>query len=170
MSDENIKAVAAQAEGESEGRPFGYIAPEGETAMVCEQDAALRDKIVSDLKNMNYEVVAASSGREALKFMRFHIFSAIVVNEYFDTPAGGVNSILKYLEGFSMTIRRQIFVALVSADLKTMDNMLSYNKSVNLIINQKESENFAPIFKKALAENNIFYHVFRENLRKQGRI
>lgn len=170
MSDENTVATSAAAGGESEGRPFGYIAPEGETAMVCEQDAAARDKIVSELKSKGYSVVEAASVREALQFMRFHIFSAIFVNENFDTAADQVNSILRYLEGLSMTTRRQTFVVLISAALKTMDNMMAYNKSVNLIINKDQIGDVSHIFKKALDENDSFYHVYKENLRKQGKI
>ena len=170
MSDESTIAASVASGDESEGRPFGYIAPEGETAMICEQGAAARDKIATELKSMGYSVVEAASVREALKFMRFHIFSAIFVNENFDTVAGEVNSILRYLEGLSMTIRRQTFVVLISAVLKTMDNMMAYNKSVNLIINKDQIGDVSHIFKKALDENDSFYHVYKENLRKQGKI
>jgi CheY-like chemotaxis protein len=170
MSDESPAAASGKTGDESERRPFGYIAPEGNTAMVCEQDAAVRDKIINELKVMGYAVAQAASSREALQFMRFHIFSAIFVNENFDTAAGQVNSILRYLEGLSMTIRRQTFVVLVSAALKTMDNMTAYNKSVNLIIHKNEIGDVAQIFKKALDEYESFYHVYKENLRKQGKI
>jgi hypothetical protein len=170
MSDESTIAVAAASGDESEGRPFGYIAPEGETAMICEQDAVTRGKIAGELKSRGYSVVEATSVREALKFMRFHIFSTIFINENFDTAAGETNSILRYLEGLSMTIRRQIFVVLISTVLKTMDNMMAYNKSVNLIINKNQIDDVSQIFKKSLDENDSFYHVYKENLRKQGKI
>jgi CheY-like chemotaxis protein len=170
MSDENTIAAAAGSEGESEGRPFGYIDPETETAMICEQDNVRRDKIASELKQLGYAVVEPANGREALKFMRFHIFSAVFVDEDFDTRSGEVNGILKYLEGLSMAIRRQTFVVLVSGSLKTMDNMMGYNKSVNLIINKDEIGDVGHILKKALMEHDTFYHVFKENLRKLGKI
>lgn len=169
MSDESKVAASVAAADQSEGRPFGFIDPEGNTAMVCEQDAALRDKIVQELKNLGYTVAQAASSREALKFMRFHLFSAVIVNESFDTAAGQINSILRYLEGLSMTIRRQTFVALISASLKTLDNMMAYNKSVNLIINKQEANEFGPVFKKALNEHESFYHVYKEKLLKQGK-
>ena len=166
MSDEN----AATTADESEGRPFGYIAPEGETALVCESDAAVRDKIVGDLKNLNYAVAVAGSAREALKFMRFHIFNAIFINESFDTPAGEVNGVLRYLEGLSMTVRRKSFIVMISATLKTMDNMMAYNRSVNLIVNKNEINDIGHIFTKSLEEYDSFYHIYRENLRKEGKV
>ncbi len=169
MSDESTAAVSGEAREASEERPFGFIAPEGETAMVCETDGAVREKIVGELKSMGYAVAEAKSAREALQFMRFHIFSAIFVNESFDTPEGRDNSVLKFLEGLSMSVRRQSFVVLISASLKTMDNMMAYNRSVNLIVNLKEIADVGQVFKKALAEHESFYHVYKENLRKAGK-
>lgn len=159
----------ATAGDESEGRPFGFMTPEGETAMVCEQEAAIREKIVKELKDMGFAVVEATSSREALKFMRFQIFTAIFVDESFDTPPGSINSILRNLESLSMSTRRQTFVVLVSSVLKTMDNMIAYNKSVNLILNKSQINDFVPIFKKATAEHEGFYHVYKAALRKAGK-
>lgn len=169
MSEENAAAAFGTAREMSEERPFGYIAPEGNTAMVCEPDGAVREKIISELKGMGYAVAEAKSAREALQFMRFHIFSAIFVNESFSTAEGQENSVLKFLEGLSMTVRRQTFVVLISASLKTMDNMMAYNRSVNLIVNQNEIAEVGQVFTKALDEHESFYHVYKENLRKAGK-
>lgn len=146
------------------------MAPEGETAMVCEQDAAARNKIVSELKNLGYAVVEATSAGEALKFMRFQIFNVIFVDESFDTAAGSTNSILWNLRGLPMSTRRQTFVVLISAALKTFDNMMAYNKSVNVIINKSQMDTVGQLFKKALAEHDSFYHVFKGTLRKLGKV
>ena len=166
MSGEGTRAGSMTARDKSEGRPFGFMAPEGEKAMVCEQDAAARGKIVSALKSMGYAVVEAVSCDEAVKFMRFQIFSVIVVNEHFDTVTGGINSILLNLEGLSMSIRRQTFVVLLSATLSTMDNLEAYHKSVNLIINQREIGEAEKVLRQAITEHEDFYRVFKEKIRK----
>ncbi len=166
MSGEGTMTGSVTVRDKSEGRPFGFMAPEGETAMVCEQDAAARGKIVSALKSMGYAVVAAASCDEAVKFMRFQIFSIIVVHENFDTAAGNINSILWNLEGLSMSIRRQTFVVLLSATVSTMDNLEAYHKSVNLIINKREIGEVEKVLRQAMAEHEDFYRVFKEKIRK----
>ncbi|KAF0155535.1 MAG: response regulator receiver [Syntrophaceae bacterium] len=166
MSGEGTVTGSVTARDESQGRPFGFMAPKGETAMVCEQDAAARDKIVSALKSMGYAVVEATSCGEAVKFMRFQIFSVIVVHENFDTVTGGINSVLLNLEGLSMSIRRQTFVVLLSATLPTMDNLEAYHKSVNLIINNREIGELEKLLRQAMAEHEDFYRVFKEKIRK----
>ena len=54
MTDERLKAPTKPAEGgiDYSGRPFGYVAPDRETAMICEQDPVIRDKIIGDVKKL----------------------------------------------------------------------------------------------------------------------
>jgi flagellar motor component MotA len=169
MSDEKNIAQPARSEVEQADRPFGYLDPDSETAMICEHDPAYRGKISGELKKMGFAVVEPGSSKEALKFMRFHIFDVIFIDENFDVEASGINNVLKYLEGLSMTTRRQSFLALISSALNTLDNMTAYNKSVNLIINGKEIDEAGQILKRALTEHNAFYHVYKESLRKHGK-
>lgn len=152
------------------GRPFGYLNPDSETAMICQQDAAIRDNISKALKELNFDMVEPSTFKEALRYMRFHIFNVIVIDENFDTDTWEVNYVLNYIENLIMPVRRQTFVVLISETYPTMDNMRAYNKSVNLIINKKEIVEAAIILKKEIAENTDFYYLFKENIRKFGKI
>ena len=169
MSDEKMTAQPARVEGEQSGRPFGHLDPDAETAMVCEQDPAQSEKIAGELKNMGFAVVSATSVKEASKYMRFHIFKVIFIDENFDAGSSGVNDVLKYLAGLSMATRRQTFTVLISSTLDTLDNMMAYNRSVNLIVNRKEIGDAGQILKRALSEHNAFYHVYKESLRKHGK-
>jgi len=48
--------------------------------------------------------------------------------------------------------------------------MRAYNKSVNLVINKKEIAEATIILKKEIAENTDFYYLFKESIRKFGKI
>lgn len=150
-------------------RPFDFIEEGAKTALVCEQDPALRDKFMADLKAMGYHVACPQNAREVLKQMRFHVFDLIVVNESFDTPNPDLNNILKYLERLGMETRRQIFVALISERFRSSDNMAAFNKSVNIVINLKNAGEFDKIIRRAVSDNDAFYKVFREAMKKAGR-
>ena len=151
-------------------RPFGYLSPDKETAMVCHQDGFIRETISNALKELDYDLVEPVTFKEALRYMRFHIFDVIVLDENFDTDTWETNYVLNYIQELIMPIRRQTFVALISETYPTMDNMRAYNKSVNLIINKKEITETGLILRKEIAENNDFYFLFRENIRKFGKI
>jgi hypothetical protein len=68
-----------------------------------------------------------------------------------------------------MSVRRQIFVVLISSTFATMDYMNTLNKSVNLIINKDEISELGMILKKEMEENEYFYHVFKDFQRKLGK-
>jgi ribosomal protein S27E len=119
---------------------------------------------------MGYNTTAPESPKDVLKQMRFHVFDVVVINERFGTPNPDMNNILKYLERLGMSTRRDIFVVLVTDRFRTMDNMMEFNKSVNLIVNLKNIDEIEKILIKGVADNVAFYRVFKESLTKTGRV
>ena len=150
-------------------RPFDFVGEEGATALVCEPDRTVREKIMSGIKALGYQVTAPETAKDALKTMRFHVFDVVVVNELFDTKNPEENDVLHYLENLNMTTRRRFFVALVSEKYRTMDNMAAFNRSVNLVINLNSIDDVGRIIKQGVADNKAFYHIFQETLLKMGK-
>jgi hypothetical protein len=158
------------AEGyDAADRPFDFVGEGSETALVCVADPALQEKISSSLKEGEYQATAAVTAKDALKAMRFHVFDVVVLDELFDTAEPKANAVLQYLEGMAMTTRRRFFVALLSKELRTMDNMAAFNRSVNIVINQKNIDDIVKIIKQGVADNRAFYHIFTETLQKMGK-
>ncbi|MBA4397616.1 MAG: hypothetical protein C0394_09595 [Syntrophus sp. (in: bacteria)] len=150
-------------------KPFDFVEAEGETALVCESDPAMREKIRAALQALEYMTTEAASAKDALKNMRFHTYDVVVLSEHFDTDNPDQNNVLQYLEGLPMGIRRDMFVALVSGRFRSMDNMAAFNKSVNLIINTKNIDDVGTILKRGISENAAFYRVFKESMQKLGK-
>jgi len=157
-------------EYDASDKPFDFVEVGIGTALVCESDPAAREKISSALKFMGYQITEPASIRDALKNMRFHIYDVVVVNENFDTENPDTNIVLNYLANLNVSTRRQIFVALLSGRFRTMDNMTAFNKSVNVIVNMKNIDDISSILKRSLADNTAFYHVFKDALKKKGRV
>lgn len=149
--------------------PFEFLEEGVDTALICEQDEAIREKISSCLQGMNYNVTDAESTREALKYMRFHSFELVVLNEGFEGGDPESNYVLKYLGQLPMSTRRSVFVVLLGNGFRTGDNMTALNKSVNLVVNQESLDDIEKILKRYLVENEEFYRVLNESLRKVGR-
>lgn len=170
MSEENTAAESTTSEAiDYSGRPFGYLSPDKDTAMICVQDKATCDILSKSLIDLDYDVVTPTTFKEALRYMRFHIFDIIIVDENFDTDVWEVNYVLNYIEDSIMPVRRQTFVVLLSEIHPTMDNMRAFNKSVNLILNKKEASEAGIILKKEISDNKDFYFLFRETIRKFGK-
>ena len=166
--DKTLLNEVASEDYDAADRPFDFVG-EGETALVCESDPAVREKILDALKELGYQITQPASAKEALRYMRFHIYDLVVLNERFDTEDPAANGVLAYLESLAMTTRRRIFVVLVSETCRTMDNMAAFHRSVNLVLNLKNLDEAGKIIRRGVAENAAFYHVFRETLQKMGR-
>lgn len=151
-------------------KPFDFVEEGAETAMICESDPAMKEKIGNAMKSLGYRVTEPATAKDALKYMRFHVFNVVILNENFDSSDATANDVLNYLANLNMSTRRRIFVALVSGSFRTSDNMAAFNKSVNLIINTSNIDDVSAIMKRGVADNDAFYHVFKETLRKKGRI
>ena len=171
-----VKAAGSRGAGNDDStydafdKPFDFIEEEGLTALVCEQNPLVRKTITDALELMEYQITAAESARDALKRMRYHVYDLIVVNESFNTDNPEANGVVIYLERLSMSTRRNMFVAMVSDRFRTMDNMMSLNKSVNLIINVKNVEDIGKILSRGITDSEYFYRVFKESLKEVGRV
>ncbi len=154
----------------SSDKPFDFIEEEGLTALLCEQNPIARQTIVDALNLMDYQITMAESARDALKRMRYHIYDLIVVNESFDTKNPDSNGVLIYLERLGMSVRRNIFVAMISTRYRTMDNMMAFHGSVNLIINIKNIEDIGKILSRGITDTELFFRIYKETLKEVGRI
>ncbi len=150
--------------------PFDFVEQGTETALVCEGDPAVRAKILEALQTQGYRITEVESSRDALKKTRFHVYDLVVLNERFGTDNPDTNDLMTYFSALPMVTRRQMFIVLLSDRFRTMDNMAAFNKSVNLIVNLKNMEEFASILKKGLSDHTAFYHVFKDTLRKMGKM
>jgi len=149
-------------------KPFDFIEEEGLTSLLCEQNPVAKQTIENALNLMDYRITVAESARDALKRMRYHVYDLIVVNEIFDTNNPDSNGVLIYLERLSMSVRRNIFVAMISNRYRTMDNMMAFHDSVNLIVNIKNIEDVGKILSRGITDTELFYNIYRETLKESG--
>jgi predicted Zn finger-like uncharacterized protein len=151
-------------------KPFDFIEEEGLTALLCEQDPNARQIVAKALNLMDYQITEAQSARDALKRMRYHVYDLIVINENFDTKNPDSNGVLIYLERLAIAVRRNIFVAMISNRYRTMDNMMAFHASVNLIVNIKNIEDIGKILSRGITDSELFYRIYKDSLKEAGRM
>jgi DNA-binding NtrC family response regulator len=171
MEDEKtvLNEVASGAYDASD-MPFDFVEEGTETALICEPDPQIREKITGAMQTMGYLTTEAQNARDALKKTRFHVYHVVALNELFDTANPDANDLLAYFGSLPTATRRQTFVILITERFRTMDNMAAFNKSVDLIINLKNVDDYPTILKKGLNDHRAFYQIFKETLRKMGKI
>ncbi len=148
-------------------KPFDFIEEEAKSSIVCISDPKTSEAVAADLSSLDFHNTISDNAREALKKMRYHTFDIVVIDELFDCPNPNANGVLIFLQHLPMAIRRNIYVTMISDNYHTMDNMQAFNKSVNLIVNRKNAGDFKKILMRGIADQEIFYRIYRIASKKQ---
>ncbi|MBW1772926.1 MAG: zinc-ribbon domain-containing protein [Deltaproteobacteria bacterium] len=176
----HLKFIESQkGEGEKE-EGYGYDEYSGDEALeFFEEDAKLALLLMPDedtgaqaqkaAEELGYRCIPSSDTRDATGKMRFHHFDLIMVADGFDGQEVAKSPILNYLNRVSMSVRRRIFLALMSDKFKTMDNMMALALSANVVISTKDIEKLVPILKKSISDNDKFYKVFMDTMTEIGK-
>ena len=172
-NSEKEKTIIDEVDADSydaSDKPFDFVEEGVKTALLCEPDDALQKKIKTALYDMDYHITAPQLPKDALKQMRFHVFDMVVLNERFGSQNPDMNPVLNYLNRLNMSLRRNIFVTLITDRYRTMDNMAAFNRSVNMIVNPKNIEEIEKILRRGIGDYDAFYRVYKRALLKAGRI
>lgn len=138
-------------------------------ALVLHGDEGDAVEISSALEGLSYKPILPTSTEEAMGKLRFHHFDLIIVSDGFDGQDLTNSPITHYLNHLSMGIRRKIFVVLLSNKFKTMDNMMAFARSANLVVNPDDLSNLSLILKKGIPDNEKFYKVLMDTFKEVGR-
>ena len=143
---------------------------EGEKlALVMDTDADHTEKIKEALEELGYKYIHAENTQKAVSKIRFQNFDLVILSDNFDNVSLEQSPILNYLNHLSMSVRRKVFLVLISDKFRTMDHMMAFTMSANLVINAKDLDKFSNILKRAVSDNEKFYKVFFDTLKETGK-
>ncbi len=165
--DDDADGIAAEFGFEEDGydstdKPFDFIEEEGKIALICESDATVRETIGNALDLLEYHVSEAKDNRDALRNLRYKPYDLVIVDEYFGTKDPERNGVLIYLERLHMELRRNMFVTLLTNRFRSMDHMMAFCKSVNLIVNKSNIADVEKILARNITEFEMFYRIYHE--------
>jgi hypothetical protein len=121
------------------------------------------------LESRDYKIQYAKSPEHAAHKMKFTHFHFVALNENYGGKGLDKNPVYQSLIELPMVTRRNIFLALLGTSFKTLNNMQAFQKSVNVVINEKDINKLGDVLKKSVSENEIFYKVFKETLHSMGK-
>lgn len=151
---------------DSTEKPFDFLEEEAKTSLLCASDPKTADVIKSVLVDLEYHNTIATSARDALRKMRYHNFDLVILDELFDCKEYHFNGVLIYLQQLPMALRRNLFLVMLTHRFRTMDNMEAFHKSVNLVVNIANVNEFKKILLRGIADKEMFYKVFQNASKK----
>ena len=138
-------------------------------ALVLHGDDGQTKDISSMLEKLSYKPIVAPSIQDAMGKLRLHHFDLIILSDSFGGQNLEGSPVTHYLNHLSMSVRRKIFLALVSDKFKTMDNMMAFTLSANLVIHPTDLSKLRLILNKAIPDHDKFYKIFTDTLKETGK-
>jgi len=135
-------------------------------ALFVGENREILKKILPEIEEMEYKLIQSEDVRDAVRKLRLYHFDLILIEEK-DIRE---NMVMKYLNRLPMAIRRKIFVVLLSKNFKTMDQMMAYALSVNLILNLQDIEKIKDILYNAIRKYEAFYKPFFDVMKEIGKL
>ena len=167
--DEEEQGEKYSYEDYSDDEALTFFEEDVKLALVMPRDDEQARVIKTAVEELGYKYIASSNTRDALGKLRFHQFDLILLSEGFDNQGLEGNSIINYLNHISISIRRKTFFALIGDHFKTMDDMMAFAMSVNMVINPNDIQKIKAIIKKGVSDFQKFYKVFMDTLVEVGK-
>ena len=138
-------------------------------ALVMGNEAQQIKKLGRTIEELGYRCVLANNTRDAISKMRLHYFNLVLLSEGFDGIDLAQSPILQHINNLSMSVRRRVFLALVADEFKTMDHMMAFAMSANMVINGGDLDRLTSIMQHAISDNEKFYKVFTDTMVEVGK-
>jgi CheY-like chemotaxis protein len=132
------------------------------SALVCVDEPERLRAVKEALEDLNYYTSVASSVKEALSKLRYNQYDLVMLDDEFCGESADNNTILRYLQPMPMSTRRNIFLMMISSQIRTLDNLLAFANSVNAVINVSDIQKVKLVLERAMADHRRFYKVYKD--------
>lgn len=136
----------------------------GKRALICEDDQVFVDIVSATLKKMGYSIDVAKSTAEAIKKVESGFYTLVTVDYVFPDDKEGGNKIIGKLNGQKPAQRRQTFVVLISANIKSADANAAFFHGANITINKDEIKNLEAHIRDGQRHFQQIYSIFNRVL------
>src|SRR3989442_2043705 len=141
---------------------FDFISATDKPALLAFSTPEWLESARAALTEVGYKVhTAATHGDFLVRFSQIR-YQVVVVEELFAANNIRENLTLQALQNMPMSQRRHATVILFGDSFQTFTPMQAFQQSVHAVINSSELFLFKQLIEKAVADNVLFLHSFRE--------
>jgi hypothetical protein len=141
---------------------FDFVGSGDKPALIAFSTPAWMESAKTALSELGYKVhTAATHSDFILRFSQTQ-YHVVLVEELFGANTIDENLTLQSLQNLSVGLRRHATILLIGDSFQTFMPMEAFKHSVHAVINSSELFLLKELVEKAVAENTVFLHNFRE--------
>lgn len=141
---------------------FDFISANDKPALLAFSTPEWLEAAKTALTELGYKVHTAAAHSDFLiRFSQVH-YQVVIVEELFAANNLSENLALQALQAMPMNHRRHATVILLGNSFQTFSPLQAFQHSVHAVINSSELFLLKQLIEKAVADNTMFLHSFRE--------
>lgn len=145
---------------------FDFLTAADKPALIALSTPELQETAKTALDQLGYKVhTAVNHGEFVHKFGQV-AYQVVIIEEMFSSATPEENESLLALQRMSMNARRHAVVILFGFNMATFNPMQAYQQGVHAVVNPSEMFLLLQLIQKAVADNDMFLHTYREVQRR----
>ncbi len=141
---------------------FDFISTEDKPALIAFSTPEWLETVKTAVSELGYKVHTAATHSDFLvRFTQVH-YQVVIVEELFGANSIEENLTLQALQNMPVNQRRHATIILLGDSFQTFMPMEAFKHSVHAVVNSAEMFLLKQLVEKAVADNGLFYHSFRE--------
>ena len=145
---------------------FDFLTATDRPALIALSTPEWQELAKAALTELGYKVhVAATHGDFITNFAQVP-YQVVIIEECFAADSAPENRSLHFIQTSAMQIRRHATIILVGDTYTSFNPMQAYQQGVHLVVNRSEMLLLIQFIQKAVADNDMFLHAYRETQRR----
>lgn len=141
---------------------FDFISTGDKPALIAFSTPEWLETAKSTLGELGYKVHTAATHSDFLTRFTQVQYQVVVIEELFGGHTIDENLALKALQNMPVNQRRHTTIILLGDSFQTFTPMEAFKHSVHAVINSSEMFLLKQLVEKAVSDNDLFLHSFRE--------
>ena len=141
---------------------FDFVTTNDKPALIAFSTPAWMDAAKVVLEELGYKVHTAATHSDFLLRFTQAQYQVVLVEELFGANTIEENLTLKAIQDMSVNMRRHATFLLIGDSFQTFIPMEAFKHSVHAVINSSEMFLLKQLVEKAVADNDLFLHSFKE--------
>lgn len=141
---------------------FDFISITDKPALVAFSTPEWLEGARNALKEMGYKVHTAATHGDFLNRFGQVRYQVVLLEERFCANSIAENLTLQALQNMPVALRRHATILLIGESFQTFTPLQAFQQSVHAVVNPSEMFLLKQLVEKAVADNNLFLHNFRE--------
>ena len=145
---------------------FDFLTPTDKPALLGLTTPELQDTAKTVLDQLGFKVHTAINHGEFLHKFAQVPYHVVILEELFSATTPEENESLLTIQRMPMSMRRHAVFVLFGFSMATFNPMQAFQQGVHAVVNPSEMFLLIQLIQKAIADNDMFLHTFREVQRR----